>query len=441
MAQYNVDRSREHDKFYRYKMPAIKAKVEGKGNGIKTVIDNCVDVARALSRPPEYVCKHFGFELGAQVQMNKAVERYIVNGAHEAEALQDKLDLFIKAWVLCTSCSNPETNLKVKDGAIMQACQACGFAGPLKASGRMQQYIVKTPPKSFGAQYAQKTTNEQKKTIESTPVTGNDQSPIHDGWTEKDEFVNETDATAIIDRMLQDLSGKMSDMTIASETFAELDPETRITLFCKHARRLKKSMGDQFLEQEGANQIANLCNVLQLGAFAPLAFKQFAKFSSNLMQEITEYASHLQLICVDESAQKSMIGVIELTVSEHRKKLLPYTAHLLKLVYDNDIVSDQVIIKWAEKPTKKFVKRSLVEKMIDVSAKFLEWLQEPDSSDEEDEENGEDQEESEEEQADEDNQVSFSKQAPEPEKISAKKPEQNTAFEESSDDDIDIDDI
>jgi len=42
------------DQFYRYKMPRLIAKVEGKGNGIKTVIVNMVDVAKALNRPPTY---------------------------------------------------------------------------------------------------------------------------------------------------------------------------------------------------------------------------------------------------------------------------------------------------------------------------------------------------------------------------------------------------
>ena len=40
------------DKFYRYRMPLLETKIEGRGNGIKTVVPNMSDIARALSRPP-----------------------------------------------------------------------------------------------------------------------------------------------------------------------------------------------------------------------------------------------------------------------------------------------------------------------------------------------------------------------------------------------------
>jgi translation initiation factor 5 len=54
-------------------MPGIVAKVEGQGNGIKTVIVNMVDIARALNR--EAVCKliyliKFFFYLIAQLISN-----------------------------------------------------------------------------------------------------------------------------------------------------------------------------------------------------------------------------------------------------------------------------------------------------------------------------------------------------------------------------------
>ena len=55
-------------------------------------------------------CKYFGCELGAQVQFDKN-ERYIVNGSHDAGKLQDLLDGFIRKFVLCQACDNPETKL------------------------------------------------------------------------------------------------------------------------------------------------------------------------------------------------------------------------------------------------------------------------------------------------------------------------------------------
>jgi translation initiation factor 5 len=54
MAMINVNRQ-THDMFYRYKMPKLVAKVEGTGNGIKTVLVNITAIAKALSRPPS--CK------------------------------------------------------------------------------------------------------------------------------------------------------------------------------------------------------------------------------------------------------------------------------------------------------------------------------------------------------------------------------------------------
>ncbi|CAF1435428.1 unnamed protein product, partial [Adineta ricciae] len=98
MAMINVNRQ-TNDMFYRYKMPKLIAKVEGTGNGIKTVIVNATAIAKALNRPTTYVTKFFGCELGAQVQMNAKEDRYIVNGSHDCEKLQNLLDGFIKRFV------------------------------------------------------------------------------------------------------------------------------------------------------------------------------------------------------------------------------------------------------------------------------------------------------------------------------------------------------
>jgi translation initiation factor 5 len=124
MGTLNVNR-KVSDLYYRYKMPRICAKVEGKGNGIKTVIVNMADVARALNRPATYPTKYFGCELGAQTQFDHKNERFIVNGSHDSLKLQDLLDGFIRKYVLCPECDNPETDLLIsaKKEIISQTCK------------------------------------------------------------------------------------------------------------------------------------------------------------------------------------------------------------------------------------------------------------------------------------------------------------------------------
>jgi len=58
MATINVRRD-VTDPFYRYKMERLQSKIEGKGNGIKTVIVNLTSVAGSLARPPacEFLCQ------------------------------------------------------------------------------------------------------------------------------------------------------------------------------------------------------------------------------------------------------------------------------------------------------------------------------------------------------------------------------------------------
>jgi translation initiation factor 5 len=49
----NIGGENAGDAFYRYKMPRLIGKIEGRGNGIKTNVVNNVDIAKALERPPE----------------------------------------------------------------------------------------------------------------------------------------------------------------------------------------------------------------------------------------------------------------------------------------------------------------------------------------------------------------------------------------------------
>ena len=130
----------------RYKMPRLVAKVEGRGNGIKTNIVNNVDIAKALERPPEYVIKYFGIELGAQTKFDKKSGTSIVNGAHDQKKLSEVLELFIKKYVQCYGCGNPETVVKIKKENINLKCKACGFVSTVDPLLKLNTFIIKNPP-------------------------------------------------------------------------------------------------------------------------------------------------------------------------------------------------------------------------------------------------------------------------------------------------------
>lgn len=138
-----------HDPFYRYKMPPIQAKVEGRGNGIKTAVLNVADISHALNRPAPYIVKYFGFELGAQTSISVDKDRYLVNGVHEPAKLQDVLDGFINKFVLCGSCKNPETEIIItKDNDLVRDCKACGKRTPMDLRHKLSSFILKNPPDS-----------------------------------------------------------------------------------------------------------------------------------------------------------------------------------------------------------------------------------------------------------------------------------------------------
>jgi len=144
----NIGAENAGDQFYRYKMPKLIAKIEGRGNGIKTNVVNMVDIAKALARPPSYTTKFFGCELGAQSNWNEQEERAIVNGAFTSEKMQETLEGFIKKFVTCFSCGNPETVMEVigKGDDITLTCKACGHVSHVDMRHKLTTFIIKNPP-------------------------------------------------------------------------------------------------------------------------------------------------------------------------------------------------------------------------------------------------------------------------------------------------------
>ncbi|XP_062107498.1 eukaryotic translation initiation factor 5-like [Humulus lupulus] len=147
MALQNIGAANSDDAFYRYKMPKMITKIEGRGNGIKTNVVNMVDIAKALARPASYATKYFGCELGAQSKFDEKTGTSLVNGAHETAKLAGLLENFIKKYVQCYGCGNPETEIVITKTQMLQLkCAACGFVSDVDMRDKLTSFILKNPP-------------------------------------------------------------------------------------------------------------------------------------------------------------------------------------------------------------------------------------------------------------------------------------------------------
>ena len=132
------------DLYYRYKMPHLCLKEEGKGNGLKTLISNATEVSKSLNRPIPYIIKYMGYTLGTQTQCDFRNQRFSINGLHQSKDLQRIMTSFIDKYVLCSKCGNPETEFTIKKNKVLQTCKACGSHIILKEEkSKMNNFILK----------------------------------------------------------------------------------------------------------------------------------------------------------------------------------------------------------------------------------------------------------------------------------------------------------
>jgi len=71
------------------------------------VIVNAQQVAQALKRPTEQVTKYIALEFSASCHFDD--DKQIITGKFETQDLQTHVQTYIKRFVLCPQCGNPET--------------------------------------------------------------------------------------------------------------------------------------------------------------------------------------------------------------------------------------------------------------------------------------------------------------------------------------------
>lgn len=405
MATVNIN-SEVTDPFYRYKMPRLIAKVEGKGNGIKTVIVNMSEIAKALSRPPTYPTKFFGCELGAQTMFDFKNERFIVNGSHDASKLQQLLDGFIKRFVLCPECSNPETQLTAsqKKQTISQRCIACGYTGMIDMRHKLTTFILKNPPDQDPAATPTKQTkkdkknkkavNGEKKDDRSSPeanaqeqmaaqrATGGELTapPVVETSKNEDDDWGEDFSEEAVKKRMEELSDAAKQMAFTDDL--EKTQEERLNMFYKFVELKRETFAGG-----GDKEVVAEAERLEIKDKAPLILVE-ALFDVKVLTQLKQHRNLLLRFCHENTkAQKYLLGGIEQLVGNvHKEELLPKVPHILKALYDLDIVDEEVLLDWDKKVSKKYVDKKISTEIHEKAAPFINWLKEAEEDDSEEDE-------------------------------------------------------
>ncbi|KAG0376348.1 hypothetical protein BGX24_007879 [Mortierella sp. AD032] len=151
------------DPYYRYKMPAMEIRInpsrvrtnnpqkEAQTIPASTQLQNLPSIARALNRPLEYITKYLELELDlAGVHEDRQRWFKLCDAELAEQELMMVLDKFIRRFVLCFVCHNPETALTVFNTHIMKECGACGQSTRVDRFSKLARYIVRNRTFALG---------------------------------------------------------------------------------------------------------------------------------------------------------------------------------------------------------------------------------------------------------------------------------------------------
>lgn len=397
------------DQFNRYKMPVVVAKVEGRGNGIKTRIVNCVEVARALHRPPGYVCKFFGCELGAQTKIDDSEGTYIVNGSFQQSSLMEVLQKFIDMFVMCSNCNLPETDMKLrKSGTITQACNACGHEGPCDMTHKLCTFIINNPPdgkkkksdgkKDKAARRAakvkkmngdvdeddektrRKTERASKKSCkktdeeESIAVPGEldfgDAAfvPISGGFDDDEDVQWSVDTSKEAEAARMKELGAAASILERAPVEEETDKITKLRAYIDDGKKPSRVLTK-------AEKIFGAENAIRGLMLAATHDEQLSSIPNSVEERAVPVFQYLGKPMSVE-AQHAFLEYLD-WVGDRETKMLQVLPHILKVLYDCDVLEEKEVIEWYRLPNGPKNVRDAVKVVV-------EWIEADDDDDEDD---------------------------------------------------------
>lgn len=372
--------------------------------------------------------KYFGFELGAQTNIDPSDDRWIINGAHEASKLQDYLDGFISKFVLCRKCKNPETAVKITEGDIKLDCKACGQISNVDPRLKLSSFILKhnsiKGKKDKSTKKAERKARKEREAKAAangeTVENGHHSDGSPDGSNDGSDQIDDTGDVEVDagsdDEFTRRINEEAQDLGQTEKKEIEWTVDTSEEAVKARAKQLpddlKRTTLDDDEDAEGADNPYD-----QLGSWIESAIKEngglnnvedveiYKKaqelgiekkhktltvlaqliFDENIVKQIGKRAPMLKKMIDGEKHEKALLGGTERLVGINHPGLMASVPTILMNYYENDLVSEEVLKAWGHKASKRYVDIATSKKVRKSAEKFMTWLETAESDESEDE--------------------------------------------------------
>jgi len=110
----------------RFEIPKIEGLFEGK----KTILTNFFQIVSYLRRPAGHFQKFLLKELATSGQIEG--ERLVLNNKIPSAKINEKIEQYVKEFIICRECGKPDTEIKKDDRLAFMHCLACGAKHPVR---------------------------------------------------------------------------------------------------------------------------------------------------------------------------------------------------------------------------------------------------------------------------------------------------------------------
>ena len=105
-------------------------KVLGHIQGNKTIVSNFHNIADVIGRPLDHFLKYILKELATSGEVTKTA--LIIGTKVPASRINEKIQQYLKDFVICPECKRPDTKLEREDNVTFIKCSACGARHAVK---------------------------------------------------------------------------------------------------------------------------------------------------------------------------------------------------------------------------------------------------------------------------------------------------------------------